>query len=135
MIAAAHRPGVLVDAVEDVPGTGTTFRPAERRLAVASSGSRSRCRARAAHVDAGARRAIIDHDASLLPAGVVGVEGTWVPGDAIEIVGPDGDVFAKGIARLAAADRGSWLGKRNDPGGLRTDDELVHRNDLVVLAG
>jgi glutamate 5-kinase len=113
VIAAAHRPDVLVDAVEDVPGTGTTFRPAERRLArrklwiafaLPSAGR--------AHVDAGARRAIVRHEASLLPAGVVQVEGAWLSRDAIEVVGPDGEVFAKGIARLASGDADSWLGKQ-----------------------
>jgi hypothetical protein len=45
-----------------------------------------------------------------------------VPGDAVELVGPDGVVFAKGIASAGAAE----LGAR--PRGL----EAVHRDRLVV---
>jgi glutamate 5-kinase len=70
----------------------------------------------------------------LLPAGVVSVDGSWAPGDAIEVVGPDGAVFAKGIARLASSSAESWMGRRNGEVDGRLD-ELIHRDDLVVLAG
>lgn len=136
VIAAAHRPGVLGDAVAGSPGVGTVFRPGERRLsrrklwiafALPSNGR--------VRVDEGARRALVDGEASLLPAGAVAVEGTWAPGDAIEIVGPDGAVFAKGIARLGSDGALTWLGHRTSVGADGSSGELVHRDDLVVLSG
>ena len=96
-------------------------------------------------VDAGAEKAIREAGSSLLPAGVVAVEGTFAAGDAVEIVGPGG-AFARGIAnhsvgaisRLASSGRllNSWRSERPlparshepAPGGR----EVVHRDLLVV---
>jgi glutamate 5-kinase len=74
------------------------------------------------HVDDGARRAVVDDGRSLLAVGVVSCEGDFQAGDAVELVGPAGDAFAKGIA---SADR-SEVSRR--PRGL----EAVHRDRLVV---
>jgi glutamate 5-kinase len=74
------------------------------------------------HVDAGARRAIVGGGASLLAVGVVACEGGFRAGDGVELVGPDGDVFARGIA---AADAGELAGR---PSGV----EAVHRDRLVL---
>ena len=74
------------------------------------------------HVDQGARRALTRAGASLLAVGVVEVEGRFEAGDAVELVGPDGRAFAKGIADAAAAD----LAGR--PRGV----EAVHRDRLVL---
>ena len=74
------------------------------------------------HVDAGAKRAVSAEGRSLLAIGVVSWEGTFEPGDAVELVGPDGIAFGKGIAGVAAAD----LAGR--PRGV----EAVHRDRLVA---
>jgi glutamate 5-kinase len=60
--------------------------------------------------------------ASLLAVGVTRVEGLFEPGDAVELVGPDGTVFAKGIAGAPAAEL--------DAGARGT--EAVHRDRLVL---
>jgi glutamate 5-kinase len=75
------------------------------------------------HVDAGARRAVVEKGASLLAVGVAATEGRFEAGDAVELLGPDGRPFAKGIADAAAGD----LGGR--PRGV----EAVHRDRLVLL--
>jgi glutamate 5-kinase len=135
VIADAARPGVLQAAVAGVTGVGTVFRPRPRRLparklwiafAVASAGTLV--------VDEGARRALVEGDASLLPAGVVSVSGHFDIDAAVEIVGPDGIVFAKGLVRHSAERIGSWAGRRTSelPDGVA--HEIVHRDDLVVLA-
>ena len=74
------------------------------------------------HVDAGARRAVETERRSLLAVGIVACEGGFSAGDAVELVGPDGKAFAKGIARLGAGE----LERR--PRGL----EAIHRDRLVV---
>ena len=103
VIAGADRPGVVADAVADVAGVGTVVRPHDRRLparklwiafAVGRQGT--------VVVDEGARRALIERSVSLLPAGVVSMStGAFDAGDAVEIAGPDGAVFAKGLVRHA----------------------------------
>jgi glutamate 5-kinase len=74
------------------------------------------------YVDAGARRALTEDGASLLAVGVARIEGRFEPGDAVELVGGDGEPFAKGIAGAASAD----LSDR--PRGV----EAVHRDRLVL---
>ncbi len=134
VIADAGRPGVLRGAVEGRPGVGTVFRARGRLLparklwiafAVAAAGTLV--------VDEGARLALVEREASLLPAGVVSVTGSFDADDAVEIAGPDGVVFAKGLARHPAPVVASWAGRRTSelPDGAAT--EVVHRDDLVVL--
>ena len=74
------------------------------------------------HVDDGARRAVAAQGRSLLAVGVVSCEGRFEAGDAIELVGPDGEAFARGVA-AAGADEVSAR-----PRGL----EVVHRDRLVI---
>jgi glutamate 5-kinase len=139
VIAAADRPGVLGDAVAGASGVGTSFFPERRRLsarklwiafALPAAGQVT--------VDDGARRALIEHDASLLLAGVVAVEGTFGLDEAIEIAGGDGVTFAKGIARLSATAAREWRTRRDGErgeGDSARSTPLVHRDDLVVLIG
>jgi glutamate 5-kinase len=126
VIGDAARPGVLAAALAGEPGAGTVFRARERRLsarklwiafALGSSGSLT--------VDEGARAALTGKGRSLLAAGVVGVTGDFGPEDAVEIAGPDGTVFAKGLVRLHAGRAGEWMGKRSQV--------VVHRDDLVLV--
>jgi glutamate 5-kinase len=74
-------------------------------------------------VDAGARRALVDDGASLLAVGIVARDGSFEAGDAIEVAGPDGAVFARGIASVPAAELA----------GRRRGVEAVHRDRLVLL--
>jgi glutamate 5-kinase len=86
-------------------------------------------------VDAGAVDALA-RGKSLLPAGVTGVEGGFLRGDPIEVVGPDGAVVAKALAGYDAFEARIILGHRSDriadllghPGRAA----LVHRDDLAL---
>jgi glutamate 5-kinase len=136
VIAAATRQHVLADAIEDVTGVGTVFRPRTQWLparklwiafALPSSGT--------VVVDDGARTALVERGRSLLPAGVVKVEGAFEAGAAVEIKTETGGVFAKGIAGHAAASISAWAGRRTDDLPPDVDPEIVHRDDLVVLPG
>ena len=84
-------------------------------------------------VDDGARRALVLGGRSLLPAGVVSTGGRFEPDDAVEIVGTDGAVFAKGLVRFRSDRSDEWVGRRTEdlPEGLPA--EVVHRDDLVML--
>ncbi len=134
VIAHADRPDVLAEALDGVAGVGTVVQPRGARLsarklwiafAVAPGGR--------VHVDAGAARALGGGGRSLLAAGVVRVEGAFGPGDAVEVVGPDG-VVAKGLVTVAADELRSMAGQRSSDlaGG---SGEVVHVDDLVVLPG
>jgi glutamate 5-kinase len=134
VIADASRPGVLASVISGSTGVGTRFRPRERRLparklwiafAIGASGT--------VVVDEGARRALVERGTSLLPAGVVSARGDFGPEDAVEIIGPDGSVFAKGLVRHPSAQIRSWAGRRTSELPENVSHEVVHRDDLVVL--
>ncbi len=73
-------------------------------------------------VDAGAMKALVDDGASLLAVGIARCEGRFAAGDGVEILGPDGVPFAKGIAGASSDEL------RRRPRGL----EAVHRDRLVL---
>jgi glutamate 5-kinase len=88
-------------------------------------------------IDAGATTAVRSGRASLLPIGVLGVRGEFEPGDAVQIVGPDGSEIGRGLARLGALDAARAAGKKGKDleavlGSGTADAVLVHKDDLVV---
>lgn len=88
-------------------------------------------------VDDGARRAIAERNKSLLPSGVKTVEGRFDKGDPVDIVGPDGEAFARGLAAYDSNELQRIAGKRTSQIegelGYRGLDEAVHKDDLVLL--
>jgi glutamate 5-kinase len=135
VIAGASRPDVLAGALAGEPGIGTYLRPRDRRLssrklwiafAVGASGT--------VLVDDGARRALVERNTSLLPAGVASVQGTFDAEDAVEIAtASDGVVFAKGLVRHPSSRVAEWAGRRTSDLPPDLPHEVVHRDDLVVL--
>jgi glutamate 5-kinase len=76
-------------------------------------------------VDDGARNAIIEDKKSLLPVGVVSVQGDFSAGDTVDVAAIEGSVFARGLVRCGSEQLQSSLGR----GGR----EVIHRDQLVVL--
>jgi glutamate 5-kinase len=87
-------------------------------------------------IDEGAARAL-KRGSSLLPAGVLEVEGGFERGDAVLVRGPDGQDLAKGLCAYDAADARRIRGQQTEQIaallGWRGRDELIHRDDLVLL--
>lgn len=86
-------------------------------------------------IDAGAARALLRDETSLLPVGVVAVEGDFKPGDAVDIR-HDGRVVAKGISGYAIGSLRRVMGERTDRVHAALPSvpaEAVHRDRLVVL--
>ncbi len=87
-------------------------------------------------VDAGAARALAA-GSSLLPAGVRRVEGAFDRGDPVVVRGPDGTALARGLSAYASGDAERIAGHRSDEIetllGWRGRDEMIHRDDLVLL--
>lgn len=133
VIAQALRPNVLVDAVAGI-SVGTSFAPNDRRLS-----ARKLWIGFASHthgsvtVDAGAYRALVEGGKSLLPAGVIGVEGDFSEGSTIEVCTPDGVVFARGMAVLSADIVQQHAGRSTRDLPARIAHEVIHRDDLVLL--
>ena len=135
IIADATRPSVLQDAANAVAGVGTVIHARPRSLsarklwiafAVPSAGR--------IVVDEGARVALTDGHRSLLPAGVRGVEGDFKTESAVEVVDEAGNAFAKGFCRYSATQLKENAGRRTSDVPSELPNEVIHRDDLVILA-
>src|SRR5271165_5393367 len=87
-------------------------------------------------VDDGAVRALLKGK-SLLPAGVTRALGRFERGDTVSIIGPDGVEVARGICAYSDGDAARIIGRKSaeieQVLGFRGRDEIVHRDDLVLL--
>jgi glutamate 5-kinase len=117
---------------------GTLFHPTGRRQPTRLLWLRHASDARGVlQLDAGAVRAVVQRKASLLPAGVVGVEGQFSAGEPVDLVGPDGVLVARGLVNYDSDDVPALLGRSTREIaaelGARYDRTLVHRDALVVI--
>ncbi len=88
-------------------------------------------------VDEGAKKAILQRGKSLLPSGVVKIRGSFDRGDLVTCLGPRGKEFARGLVNYNATELEKIKGLRSNQIesalGYKYSDEVIHRNDLVVL--
>jgi glutamate 5-kinase len=88
-------------------------------------------------VDAGARRALADEGKSLLPSGLVAVDGEFAAGDVVAVTDAAGAEFARGLVNFDAGDarkiRGAKTREIEGRLGYRSVDEVIHRDNLVIL--
>jgi len=88
-------------------------------------------------LDEGAVRAVVERRTSLLPAGVTAVEGSFEPGDPVELVAPDGVVVARGLVSYGSDELPAMLGRSTGELGAtlgpRYEREIAHRDDIVLV--
>jgi glutamate 5-kinase len=88
-------------------------------------------------VDQGAVEALSRRGGSLLPSGITEVRGHFEAGECVGCIGPDGREFARGLVAYDSADCGRLQGASSAriEGllGYHMGDELIHRDDLVLL--
>ena len=131
VLADGRSPDALLKAARGEP-VGTRFLPRRSGRLV----GRTRWIATAAPagrlvLDAGAAAAVRGGRASLLPAGVVRVEGDFDVGDVVELVDHAGAVVGRGLCNYDSAGAVRVSGSRSrDLGGQR--EEMVHRDNLVL---
>jgi len=144
MIAsAAGIPTVVADAASAAAAlgggpAGTYFavargrRPATRLLwlkhAAVARGS--------LRLDRGAVEAVVTRRASLLPAGITGVEGTFDAGDPVNLSDENGTIVARGLVNYDATEIPSLMGRSTrwlaSKLGPEYEREVVHRDDMVL---
>jgi glutamate 5-kinase len=90
----------------------------------------------AVHIDAGALKALRSGK-SLLPAGVTATLGRFEGGDTVSVLSADGAEVARGISAYSDADAARIIGRQSSEIeallGYQGPDELIHRDDLVIL--
>jgi glutamate 5-kinase len=88
-------------------------------------------------VDEGAKNAIVGRGASLLPSGLSEVRGNFDAGALVDLAGPDGEVFARGLASYSSQELKHIRGKKTSEIakelGYCYCEEVVHRDDLAVI--
>ena len=89
-------------------------------------------------IDDGAERAL-GQGKSLLPVGIVAVEGDFRRGDAVSVRNDGGRELARGLAAYSSDDARSIIGQHSQDIerllGYRGRDEMIHRDNLVLLDG
>jgi len=138
VIASGRDAGALTRLLKGEP-VGTWFAPRGDRLA-----ARKRWIAFAVPpqgrllVDAGARQALTERGKSLLPSGVIEVEGEFDAGEVVALCGEDdGKEFARGLVNFDARElrkiRRARTVEIEGLLGYKSFDEVIHRDNLVVL--
>jgi glutamate 5-kinase len=140
---AAGIPTVVTSAAQAAQAlagqaTGTYFAPAATRPSTRHLWLAHAAVARGSlRLDEGAVEAITVRRASLLPAGITGVEGTFEAGDPIDLTSETGDLVARGLVNYDAKELPSLMGRSTHwlsaKLGPEYEREVVHRDDLVIL--
>lgn len=135
-IINGRRPALLVPLMKGRMH-GTEFAPGKRLSAKKgwlAFGVRTRGEV---VIDEGAKKALVESGKSLLPSGIVGVEGEFQAGDAVYCVDAAGIRVAKGLTNYSASEIRKIMGKKTsgiEPAlGFRCSDEVIHRDDMVLL--
>ena len=88
-------------------------------------------------VDAGAKKALTERGRSLLPSGLVGVEGEFQAGEVVALAERAGGEFARGLVNYDADEvrklQGAKTADIEQILGYKGLDELIHRDNLVLL--
>ena len=136
LIANAREDRVL-ERLFDGESLGTVFLPAKRRMKSRKRWLRFGSRSMGlVIVDAGAQRALVKAGKSLLPSGVVRVEGTFARGDLVSVCDEERREFARGLINYNAEDMAKIAGKKTSALrrilGHAPYDESIHRDHLVL---
>ena len=137
VIASGKEPGLLTRIVsgEEV---GSLFVPAVKRLTERKRWIAIRTRSRGSLVvDDGAKQALLERGASLLPIGIVEVEGDFGIGARVDLVVGSEAAFAVGLVSYPASEIKRMKGRKSAEFekvlGYMYVEEIVHREDLVLL--
>lgn len=138
IIADGRRPNVL-DMVLEGEEVGTLFLardvalPAWKRWIGYTIRPKGKFR-----LDAGATEAVRKGGKSLLPIGILSVEGGFQAGEVVSLSDPEGNEFGRGLTNYDSADATRIAGRRTDTLvdvlGRVSYHEIVHRDNLVITA-
>jgi glutamate 5-kinase len=136
IITKGDKPDILLELFSGEPH-GTYFVPKEKKM------TRRKCWIAytltprgSIVVDEGAARALLQNGKSLLPSGIVSVEGDFGVGSAVSFMDRQMRVLGTGLVNYSADDIRAIMGCRTsqikERLGARTYDEVIHRDNLVI---
>lgn len=136
IIAPGKKKGILNDIFSGRE-TGTLFLPVADRLNSREYWIAYTLRSRGKiYLDDGAAGAIVHRGKSLLPSGIVKVEGDFGVGDPVLCLAADGRIIAKGLVNYSAEEvrkiQGLKTSKIEQVLGYKHYDEVMHRDNMAV---
>lgn len=130
--SASHQNAIL--AASRSENIGTRFLPHDRHLSARKLWIAFAAEVEGAIVvDAGAHTALVERGTSLLPAGVVSMNGEFDSGAVVNVVNSQGDVIARGMTAMSSHMISDVAGKRTAELADTSVVEVIHRDDLVLL--
>jgi glutamate 5-kinase len=139
IIAPGKEKGIL-HAVIAGKDKGTLFLPMSEHLTSRKCWIAFTLRSRGKLIiDEGARTAIVEHGKSLLPSGIIGVEGSFDVGDPVTCVDQNGVSLAKGLVNYGSQEIQKIMGLKSSKIeqvlGHKDYDEVIHRDNMAVEKG
>ncbi len=136
-IISGKKPGLLKGLI-DGDKTGTYFEPKKQGLSHRKSWIAYSSRSKGSiGIDGGAVKALRKMGKSLLPSGIVSVDGYFEVGDAVYCLDPEGKRVAKGLMNYSSSDIKKIKGHKTSEIeailGYKYSDEAIHRDNLDIL--
>jgi glutamate 5-kinase len=138
LIAPGREAGVLT-RIADEEQLGTRLYPSSAPLAARKQWLAGQLQVRGRlMLDAGAAEVLRGAGRSLLPVGVVRIEGEFDRGDVVACIGPNDDEIARGLVNYSSGDAKRIIGQSSNRIeellGYVDEPELIHRDNLVLTA-
>jgi len=133
-IASATREKVVIDALSKEEKVGTTIHPHPKPLsarklwiafALIPKGKLI--------IDEGAEVALVKDGGSLLSVGVVKSIGDFLRNDAVDIENQQGETIGRGLSAVTSTELNFAFGNSSNVPSNRSANEIIHRDDLVLL--
>jgi len=137
MIISGKKSGLLTRFIQGEE-VGTYFKPKTQRLSSKKGWIAFGVKSKGAiFLDDGAVHALTTQGKSLLPSGILKIEGDFEVGDYVRCVSKDGKKIAKGLVNYSSRELQQIKGKRTSEIekilGYKYSDEVIHRNNLVLV--
>jgi len=136
LIIADGRNSTIIEDIFNLKDIGTLFLPlSEKQLKSKQRWLKFFSRAKGKVViDNGAKKALVNNDSSLLPAGIIAIEGTFERGDTVKILDETKKELARGLSNYSSSDLKKIIGLKScEVRKLLSDgyDEAIHRNNII----
>jgi glutamate 5-kinase len=136
-IISGRKDGLLLSLIQG-KHAGTVFKPKKERLSSKKGWIAYSSRSKGSLViDDGAVKALVEGGKSLLPSGILSIQGDFETGDAVYCIDIRGNRIAKGLTNYASSEIEKIKGRRTAEVegilGYKYSDEAIHRDNLVLL--
>ena len=138
IVLANGRDRDVIERIVKGEEVGSLFHPSKRKISSRQKWlAHTACGKGRLVVDQGAHSALVQGNRSLLAGGVVACQGSFQLGDVVDVADESGVVFARGLVHYSCGEvekiKGQKTGAIQSILGFKRSDELIHRNNLVLL--